>query len=156
VRPVNVEGARALIASAFERLHLDRVVAIAMAGNIGSWQVLENCGMRRVRAFCYLGADLMPGAEHGDFAYEPTVATGAGRASTSHQSMGRAESAETHPATSAAWITGAEGPGSTAAGPAKTSSAALSMITKEKSPMRVLFFRDHEISGLRRPPRPRR
>ncbi|MFZ2048633.1 MAG: hypothetical protein WAV12_31915, partial [Trebonia sp.] len=27
--------------------------------------------------------------------------------------------------------------------------AALSMITKEKSPMRVLFFRDHEISGLR-------
>jgi hypothetical protein len=23
------------------------------------------------------------------------------------------------------------------------------MITKEKSPMRVLFFRDHEISGLR-------
>jgi hypothetical protein len=26
---------------------------------------------------------------------------------------------------------------------------AMSMITKEKSPMRVLFFRDHEISGLR-------
>jgi hypothetical protein len=23
------------------------------------------------------------------------------------------------------------------------------MITKEESPMRVLFFRDHEISGLR-------
>jgi hypothetical protein len=23
------------------------------------------------------------------------------------------------------------------------------MITKEKSPMRALFFRDHEISGLR-------
>jgi hypothetical protein len=23
------------------------------------------------------------------------------------------------------------------------------MITKEKHPMRVLFFRDHEISGLR-------
>jgi hypothetical protein len=29
------------------------------------------------------------------------------------------------------------------------SAAALSMITKEKHPMRVLFFRDHEISGLR-------
>ncbi|MGH3214192.1 MAG: hypothetical protein ACRDL9_06405, partial [Trebonia sp.] len=28
------------------------------------------------------------------------------------------------------------------------SSAALSMITKEKHPMRALFFRDHEISGL--------
>jgi hypothetical protein len=25
----------------------------------------------------------------------------------------------------------------------------MSMITKEKSPMRALFFRDHEISGLR-------
>ncbi len=37
-----------------------------------------------------------------------------------------------------------EGPES---GPAKTSAAVLSMITKEKSPMRVLFFRDHEISG---------
>jgi hypothetical protein len=30
-----------------------------------------------------------------------------------------------------------------------TSAAALSMITKEKHPLRVLFFRDHEISGLR-------
>src|ERR1700733_8596681 len=30
-----------------------------------------------------------------------------------------------------------------------TSAAALSMITKEKSPTRILFFRDHEISGLR-------
>jgi hypothetical protein len=30
------------------------------------------------------------------------------------------------------------------------------MITKEKSPMRVLFFRDHEISGLRPALRPRR
>jgi hypothetical protein len=29
------------------------------------------------------------------------------------------------------------------------SAAALSMITKKKHPMRVLFFRDHEISGLR-------
>ncbi|MFY9864292.1 MAG: SAM-dependent methyltransferase [Trebonia sp.] len=33
--------------------------------------------------------------------------------------------------------------------PGIDSAAALSMITKEKSPMRVLFFRDHEISGLR-------
>jgi hypothetical protein len=42
-----------------------------------------------------------------------------------------------------------ERPESTAAGPVKTSAAALSMITKEKSPMRAFFFRDHEISGLR-------
>jgi hypothetical protein len=40
-----------------------------------------------------------------------------------------------------------EGPESTTAGPGKTSATALAMITKEKSPMRVLFFRDHEISG---------
>jgi hypothetical protein len=33
--------------------------------------------------------------------------------------------------------------------PAPAAAAALSMITKEKSPMRALFFRDHEISGLR-------
>lgn len=40
--------------------------------NIGSWRVLENCGMRRARTFYYPDADLMPGAEHGDFVYELT------------------------------------------------------------------------------------
>jgi RimJ/RimL family protein N-acetyltransferase len=50
-RRLATEGARALSASAFERLHLDRVVATTMAGNVGSWRVLENCGMRRVRTF---------------------------------------------------------------------------------------------------------
>ncbi len=43
-----------------------------MADNIGSWRVLEKCGMRRVRTFYYPDADLMPGAEHGDFVYELT------------------------------------------------------------------------------------
>jgi RimJ/RimL family protein N-acetyltransferase len=71
-RGLATEGARALIGSAFERLHLDRVVATTMAGNIGSWRVLEKCGMRRVRMFYYPDADLMPGAEHGDFVYELT------------------------------------------------------------------------------------
>ena len=66
------EGSRALIASAFERLHLDRVVATTMADNIGSWRVLEKCGLRRVRTFYYPDADLMPGAEHGDVVYELT------------------------------------------------------------------------------------
>jgi hypothetical protein len=42
----------------------------------------------------------------------------------------------------------AERPESTAAGPAKTSAAALSMITKKNLPMHAIFFRDHEISGL--------
>ena len=48
-----------MIASAFTRLHLDRVVATTMADNIGSWRVLENCGMRRVRTFYYPDADLI-------------------------------------------------------------------------------------------------
>jgi RimJ/RimL family protein N-acetyltransferase len=66
------EGARALIATAFERLHLDRIVATTMADNTGSWRVMEKCGMRRVRTFYYPDSDLMPGAEHGDFVYELT------------------------------------------------------------------------------------
>ena len=69
-RGLATEGARALIGSAFGRLHVDRVVATTMADNAGSWRVLEKCGMRRVRTFRYPGADLMPGAEHGDFVYE--------------------------------------------------------------------------------------
>lgn len=71
-RGLAVEGARALIGSAFGRLHLDRVVATTMADNTGSWRVLENCGMHRVKTFYYPDADLMPGAEHGDFVYELT------------------------------------------------------------------------------------
>jgi len=71
-RGLATEGARALIRSAFERLHLDRVVATMMADNTGSWRVLEKCGMRRVRMFYYPDADLMPGAEHGDYVYELT------------------------------------------------------------------------------------
>jgi RimJ/RimL family protein N-acetyltransferase len=71
-RGLATEGARALIASAFGQLRLDRVVATTMAGNVGSWRVLEKCGMRRVRTFYYPDADLMPGAEHGDFVYELT------------------------------------------------------------------------------------
>jgi RimJ/RimL family protein N-acetyltransferase len=64
------DGARALLGSAFGRLHLDRVVATTMADNVASWRVLEKCGMRRVGTFYYPDADLMPGAEHGDFVYE--------------------------------------------------------------------------------------
>jgi hypothetical protein len=48
-----------------------------------------------------------------------------------------------------AGIWGVEEPESPAGGPAENSAAALGMITKEKHPMRVLFLRDHEISGLR-------
>ena len=71
-RGLATEGAHALIESAFERLHLDRIVATTMAANTGSWRVLEKCGLRRVKTFYYPDADLMPGAEHGDFVYELT------------------------------------------------------------------------------------
>jgi RimJ/RimL family protein N-acetyltransferase len=69
-RGLATEGARALIGSAFGRLHLDRVVATTMADNVGSWRVLEKCGLRLVKTFHYPDADLMPGAEHGDLVYE--------------------------------------------------------------------------------------
>ena len=71
-RGLATEGARALITSAFQRLHIDRIVATTMAGNTGSWRVLEKCGLRRVSTFYYPDAGLMPGAEHGDFVYELT------------------------------------------------------------------------------------
>jgi RimJ/RimL family protein N-acetyltransferase len=71
-RGLATEGARALIGSAFGHLLLDRVVATTMADNIGSWRVMEKCGMRRVRTFYYEGADPLPGAEHGDVVYELT------------------------------------------------------------------------------------
>ena len=71
-RGLATEGARALIESVFGRLHLDRIVATTMADNTSSWRVLEKCGLRRVKTFYYPDADLMPGAEHGDFVYELT------------------------------------------------------------------------------------
>jgi RimJ/RimL family protein N-acetyltransferase len=71
-RGLATEGARALIALAFEHLHLDRVVATMMADNTGSWRVMEKCGLRRVSTFHYPDAHLMPGGEHGDFVYELT------------------------------------------------------------------------------------
>jgi RimJ/RimL family protein N-acetyltransferase len=82
------EGARALIGSAFERLHLDRIVATTMADNTGSWRVLEKCGLRRVKTFYYPDADLMPGAEHGDFIYEVTRSDWGGLASDGGEEEG--------------------------------------------------------------------
>jgi RimJ/RimL family protein N-acetyltransferase len=84
------EGARALIGSAFGHLHLDRVVATTMADNADSWRVLEKCGMRRVRTFYYPDADLMPGAEHGDFVYELARSDRSGQ--EAHKGPGHRES----------------------------------------------------------------
>jgi RimJ/RimL family protein N-acetyltransferase len=89
-RGLATEGARAVIGSAFGRLHLDRVVATTMADNAGSWRVLEKCGMRRVRTFHYPDADLMPGAEHGDFVYE--LARSDWSRQDEHQPSGHGES----------------------------------------------------------------
>lgn len=71
-RGLATEGVRALIGLAFGQLHLDRVVATMMADNIGSWRVMEKCGLHRVRKFHYPDAHLMPGGEHGDYVYELT------------------------------------------------------------------------------------
>ena len=57
-RGLATEGGRALIASAFERQRLDRVVATTMADNTGSWRVLEKCGLRRVGTFQYSSVDI--------------------------------------------------------------------------------------------------
>jgi RimJ/RimL family protein N-acetyltransferase len=89
-RGLATEGARALIGSAFGRLQLDRVVATTMAENAGSWRVLEKCGMRRLRTFRYPDADLMPGAEHGDFARE--LACGDWPGQQEHRPPGHAQS----------------------------------------------------------------
>ena len=80
-RGLATEGVRALIATAFERLHLDRVVATTMADNAGSWRVLEKCGLRRVGTFYYPDAELMPGAGLGDYIYELTSSDWARRVS---------------------------------------------------------------------------
>jgi RimJ/RimL family protein N-acetyltransferase len=89
-RGLATEGARALVGAAFGRLHLDRVVATTMADNAGSWRVLEKCGLRRVRTFHYPDADLMPGAEHGDFVYELTRSDWSSQ--NKHQPSGHRES----------------------------------------------------------------
>jgi len=66
------EGARALVDSAFVDLGVDRVVATTMTVNVGSRRVLEKAGLRLVRTFFVEWPEYMPGAEHGDVAYELT------------------------------------------------------------------------------------
>jgi RimJ/RimL family protein N-acetyltransferase len=78
-RGLATEGTRSLIEKAFGLLGLDRVVATTMVDNASSWRVLEKCGLRRIRTFCYPDAGLMPGAEHGDFVYELTRRDWAGQ-----------------------------------------------------------------------------
>jgi len=75
-----------------------------MAGNIGSWRVLGNCGMRRVRTFYYPDADLMPGAEHGDFVYELTRGDWSRQGKDEPSEHAESRVGRDSPGSSAAWI----------------------------------------------------
>jgi len=61
-----------LIDKGFTELGARRVVASAMVVNIGSWRVMEKCGMRRVRIFHAEWPYKIPGDEQGDVEYAIT------------------------------------------------------------------------------------
>ena len=66
------EGSAALIDRGFAEFGVRRVVASAMAVNIGSWRVMEKCGMRRIRVYHADWPYRIPGEEHGDVEYAIT------------------------------------------------------------------------------------
>ena len=53
------EAGRACLRFAFEHTALDRIVAVAMPENIGSWRVMEKLGMRREGIARYYNKDLV-------------------------------------------------------------------------------------------------
>jgi RimJ/RimL family protein N-acetyltransferase len=68
------EGSRALIRKGFTELGVERVVAEAMAANLGSRRVMEKSGLTLVRAFHRDGLDSVEGFEHGVVEYALTRA----------------------------------------------------------------------------------
>ncbi len=66
------EGSRALIDKAFTELGASRVWAAALAIHTASRRVMENAGMRYVRAFHGDWPFTIPGDEHGDVEYAIT------------------------------------------------------------------------------------
>lgn len=68
------EGARALVARAFEGPDVSRVVAETMAVHAASRRVMEKAGMRHVRSFRADWPVRIPGDEHGDVEYAITRA----------------------------------------------------------------------------------
>ena len=66
------EGARALIAKAFEELGARKVWASTMVLNVGSRRVMEKAGLRYVRTFWGEWPEKIPGDEHGDVEYALT------------------------------------------------------------------------------------
>jgi RimJ/RimL family protein N-acetyltransferase len=69
-RGLAVEGARALLAHAFETIGADRVWAETMAVNTGSRRVMEKLGMRQVHTYIGEWEDPIPGWEQGEVVYE--------------------------------------------------------------------------------------
>ena len=69
-RGLAVEGARALLAHAFEAVGADRVWAETMAVNARSRRVMEKLGMRQVRTYVGEWDDPIPGWEQGEVVYE--------------------------------------------------------------------------------------
>ena len=66
------EGARAMVARAFEDLRIQRVWATTMTVNLRSRRVLEKSGLRFVRTFFEEWPDMIEGGEHGDVEYALT------------------------------------------------------------------------------------
>ena len=66
------EGARALVAKAFDELGAERVWASAMVLNAASSRVMEKAGLRHVRTFRSEWPEKIPGDEHGDVEYALT------------------------------------------------------------------------------------
>ena len=64
------EGARALVAEAFDRLGFDRIRAQTMAVNAGSRRVLENAGFQHVGTVFPRFSHHIPGDEQGEVIYE--------------------------------------------------------------------------------------
>jgi RimJ/RimL family protein N-acetyltransferase len=66
------EGARALVARAFDELGARRVWAGTMAINTASRRVMEKAGLRYVRTSYGEWPERIPGDEHGDVEYALT------------------------------------------------------------------------------------
>lgn len=68
-----IEGAREVLAVAFDVLAVERVWGQTMTANTASRRVMERCGMRFVRTFHQDWGETVSGSELGDVEYEITV-----------------------------------------------------------------------------------
>lgn len=56
-RGIGYECARAWLEYGFEKANLERIVAVANPENIGSWRIMEKCGMRYEKTDQHYGMD---------------------------------------------------------------------------------------------------